>query len=215
MCADAVNVPRVCAQETPAAAHFRTAMLGLLRRVLADPASLRWHPAVVAAATLAAARKAVGCHPLLPGCVQQLAQLSLEAVGEDGGEGAGLAAAVAAVEPLAAAAGLSPARPPLAPVAAARPPGAPAVRRWPAVWWWVRHAHVQQRRLRLQHTRQLWRWLQHAHGSCSIGGAAALCTAAAEAVCRCCRAAAPAPAPGSSPAARQQQPVVAVRAVLQ
>lgn len=94
-------------QDVPAAAHFSKAMLGLLRTVLVDPLALRWRPAVMAAATLIAARTAVGCHPAVPLCLQHLTRLSLEAAeGEE--EQTELAAAVAAVQPLAASAGLHP-----------------------------------------------------------------------------------------------------------
>jgi hypothetical protein len=87
-------------QDVPAAAHFSAGLLRLSRAVLMDPMILRWRPAVLAAAVLVAARQVVGCHPFLPTCLQQLTHMSL-ATPE-------LAAAVAAVEPLAAAAGLVP-----------------------------------------------------------------------------------------------------------
>lgn len=88
------------AQELPAAAHFNAGLFRLLRAVMVEPIALRWRPAVVATAVLVAARAAVGCHPFLPSCLEQLSSMSLES--------GDLAAAVAAVEPLAAAAGLEP-----------------------------------------------------------------------------------------------------------
>lgn len=91
-------------QEVPAATHFSKAMLRLLRAVLLDPLVLRWRPSVMAAATLAAARTAVGCHPFFPSCLEQLTDMTVETE-EQTSE---LAAAIAAVEPLAAAAGLEP-----------------------------------------------------------------------------------------------------------
>lgn len=87
-------------QDVPAAAHFNRGLFSLLRTVLVDPMVLRWRPAVVAAAVLAAARTVVGAHPFFPTCLEQLTSMLL-----DTGD---LAAAVCAVEPFAAAAGLHP-----------------------------------------------------------------------------------------------------------
>jgi hypothetical protein len=113
-------LPRRLMQEVPAAAHFNNAMPSLLRAVLSDPLVLNWRPAVVAAATLVAARAAVGCHPFHPGCLQELTHMGLAGArssssdgsssssNEEGQQPSELAAAVAAVEPLAAAAGLRP-----------------------------------------------------------------------------------------------------------
>lgn len=87
-------------QDVPAAAHFNSALLRLLRSVLLDPMILRWRPTVVAAAVLVAARKVVGCFPFMPSCLEQLTGMSADSPE--------LAAAAAAVEPLAAAARLEP-----------------------------------------------------------------------------------------------------------
>lgn len=87
-------------QDVPAATHFHSGIFRLLRSVLLDPNMLHWRPAVLAAAVLVAARQAVGCHPFLPSCLAQLTSMS-----QDTPE---LAAAVAAIEPLAATAGLVP-----------------------------------------------------------------------------------------------------------
>lgn len=90
----------MCVQDVPAAAHFNSGVFRLLRAVLMEPIILRWRPAVVAAAVLVAARKTVGCFPFMPASLEQLTGLTMETPE--------LAAAAAALEPLAAAAGLQP-----------------------------------------------------------------------------------------------------------
>lgn len=88
------------AQDVPAAAHFSSGMFRLLRAVLIDPMVLSWRPAVVAAAVLVAARTTVGCYPFFPSCLEQLTGSTLD--------NPDVAAAIAAIKPLAAAAGLEP-----------------------------------------------------------------------------------------------------------
>lgn len=90
----------LCMQDMPASAHFHSSLFRLLRAVLVDPMILRWRPAVIAAAVLVAARKTVGCQPFMPSCLEQLTGMTADTPD--------LAAAAAAVEPLAAAAGLEP-----------------------------------------------------------------------------------------------------------
>uniref|UniRef100_A0A383VDG4 PROP1-like PPR domain-containing protein n=1 Tax=Tetradesmus obliquus TaxID=3088 RepID=A0A383VDG4_TETOB len=87
-------------QESLVAQHLHGATTRLLRCALLEPVLLSSQPSVVAAAVLLCARSAVGCHPFLPCCIEQL-------TGMDAAHPQ-LAAAVAAVEPLTASAGLEP-----------------------------------------------------------------------------------------------------------
>lgn len=90
-------------QDVPAAQHLCRGTVRLLKSALIHPTLLSSRPSVVAAAVLVSARRAVGCHPFFPACLEQLTGMR--------GETAScteLATAVAAVEPLIPAAGLEP-----------------------------------------------------------------------------------------------------------